>query len=459
MRTSIEKHKARLGAELTKARLRRGLPSIEELRACIEAGDVQAGHTENASTTFSGSQDGIAPKQWPHPRWVRVNTIKTTLEEQLKTTFAGYEHSTSLEQLLDTFSSRTEKLLHVDKHIPNLLALPPSADLSKTSAYTQGLIILQDKASCFPAYLLDLRPEDGDCVDACAAPGNKTTHLAVIMHERESAARKSTIYACERDKTRALTLQQMVRIAGAEGLVTIKACQDFLRVDPNQPPWNGVGALLLDPSCSGSGIVGRDELVKVVLPREAVIKVSNPQSKKRKRKPPVEAGRPIVDTPEIPEETPLKKVELPYQLSTRLTALSTFQLKLLLHAFEFPKARKITYSTCSIYAQENEHVVIKALDFPIAKRRGWRIRQRHEKISGMKAWEIRGDLQACREVSEAEDVEKVAEACIRCEKGTKEGTQGFFVAAFVRDGEDQAAQELQEEEEEWEGLSDGGDGS
>lgn len=377
----------------------------------------------------------------------------------MRTTFAGYEHSTSLEQLLDSSSSRTEKLLHVDQHIPNLLALPPSADLSKNSAYTQGLIILQDKASCFPAYLLDLRPEDGDCVDACAAPGNKTTHLAAIMHERESAARKSTIYACERDKTRALTLQQMVRIAGAEGLVTIKACQDFLRVNPNQPPWNGVGALLLDPSCSGSGIVGRDEVVKVVLPREAVIEASKPQSKKRKRKPPVETGRPIMDTPEIPEKTPFKEDELPVQLSTRLTALSTFQLKLLLHAFEFPKARKITYSTCSIYAQENEHVVIKALDSPIAKKRGWRILQRHEMISGMKAWEIRGDLQACREVSEAEDVEKVAEACIRCEKGTKEGTQGFFVTAFVRDGEDQAAQELLEEEEEWEGLSDGSDGS
>lgn len=377
----------------------------------------------------------------------------------MRTTFAGYEHSTSLEQLLDNSSSRTEKLLHVDQHIPNLLALPPSADLSKNSAYTQGLIILQDKASCFPAYLFDLRPEDGDCVDACAAPGNKTTHLATIMHERESAARKSTIYACERDKTRALTLQQMVRIAGAEGLVTIKACQDFLRANPNQPPWNGVGALLLDPSCSGSGIVGRDEVVKVVLPREAVIEASKPQSKKRKRKPPVETGRPIMDTPEIPEKTPFKEDELPVQLSTRLTALSTFQLKLLLHAFEFPKARKITYSTCSIYAQENEHVVIKALDSPIAKRRGWRILQRHEMISGMKAWEIRGDLQACREVSEAEDVEKVAEACIRCEKGTKEGTQGFFVTAFVRDGEDQAAQELLEEEEEWEGLSDGSDGS
>lgn len=175
----------------------------------------------------------------------------------MRTTFAGYKHSSSLEQLLDVSTSRIEKLLHVDKHIPNLVALRPLTDLSKTSAYINGLIIFQDKASCFPAYLLDAKPGEGDCMDACAAPGNKTTHLAAIADERAVVGRKMEIYACERDKARALTLQQMVRIAGAESHVTIRAGQDFLRVESNQPPSDGVGALLLDPSCSGSGIVGR----------------------------------------------------------------------------------------------------------------------------------------------------------------------------------------------------------
>ena len=374
------------------------------------------------------------------------------MDEQLRTTFAGYKHSNSLEQLLDVATSRTEKLLHVDKHIPNLLALPPLTDLPKTSAYTNGLIIFQDKASCFPAYLLNAKPEDGDCMDACAAPGNKTTHLAAIADERGVAGRKPEIYACERDKVRALTLQQMVRIAGAESHVTITAGQDFLRVDPNQPPLDGVGALLLDPSCSGSGIVGRDEVSEIILPRRELTYVPQSRSKKRKRKAPVEASQPIVETPVVPEEIPLHGDDGPDQLSTRLAALSTFQLKLLLHAFEFPKARKITYSTCSVYSQENEYVVTKALESPIAKKRGWGILQRDQQISGMKTWEIRGDPQACREISETGDVDQVAEACIRCEKGTKEGTQGFFVAAFVRDREDQSTQDFSKYEEDWEGF-------
>ena len=57
----------------------------------------------------------------------------------------------------------------------------------------------------------------------------------------------------------------------------------------------------------------------------------------------------------------------------------------------------------------------------------------------MAAWNIRGHRSACEEVLLSQDglrgalsAEEVADACIRCEKGTKEGTQGFFVAAFAR---------------------------
>ena len=387
---------------------------------------------------------------------MRINTIKTTLEEQLNTTFADYKHIKSPEELLKICSSHDNKLLHIDKHIPNLIALPPFTDLSKTSAYLNGRIILQDKASCFPAYLLDPRPDDGDCVDACAAPGNKTTHLAAIT-QYEDAIRKPTIYACERDKDRASTLERMIRIAGAQTNVIIKASQDFLRTSPAQPPWSSVGALLLDPSCSGSGIVGRNESLKVVLPSKDKNESFTLQSKKRKRKAPAKSNAVIAENPEVPEEIPISETEVPDHLSVRLAALSTFQLKLLLHAFEFPKARKITYSTCSVHAEENEHVIMKALGSPIAKRKGWDVLRRDEQISGMRAWEIRGDVQACKEIMDGEGVEDIAEACIRCEIGTREGTQGFFVAAFVRDGGEGTQRESSEEE--WDGCSDDGGGS
>lgn len=444
----MERHKARLSAELTKVRLKRGFTSIDALRASLGAEGVEV---ENGGYTANASGGSAAARKWPHPRWVRVNTVKTTLDEQLKTTFAGYKNLDSLEQLLGSPYSPTEKILHIDKHIPNLIALPASTELSKAPAYFGGLIILQDKASCFPAYMLDPRAEDGDCLDACAAPGNKTTHLAAVVQDSGSSTPMPAIYAYEKDKDRALTLEQMVRIAGAEDLVTIRAGQDFLRVDSNKPPWNEVGSLLLDPSCSGSGIVGRDEALKVVLPSRDNSVVPANHSRKRKRRATVEPPSPVQ---EIQEEVPVSEEKSKEQLSFRLEALSAFQVKLLLHAFAFPRARRITYSTCSIYAQENERVVIKALASQLAKEKGWRILRRNEQVSGMRAWVIRGKVQSCSDidVGNVMDVGQLTEACIRCEKGTKEGTQGFFVAAFVRNIGSRFAEDLFDEE--WEGFSD-----
>jgi len=424
--------------------------SIEDLRANIETGDAWLDHSNERQTTRD-SEDSVSTGQWAHPRWVRMNTLKTTMHDQLKTTFVEYKKVDSLVQLLRGASNASIKLVYVDSNIPNLLALSAATDISKTPAYFNGLLILQDKASCFPACLLDPDPADGDIIDACAAPGNKTTHLAAILREKSGTVRNDRIYACERDAVRAATLDQMVHIAGAGEVVVIRKGQDFLRLDPNSSPGSNVGSLLLDPSCSGSGIVDRDQPLRVVLPSMRPTDPLGAQSKKRKRKADI-STQPVLQAQR--EEIQISESKQPDQLAARLTALSTFQLKLLLHAFQFPKARRLTYSTCSIYAKENEHVVMKALDSSIAKQHGWRILRRTDQISGMKSWGIRGDPQACKVVAASVCPEEVAEACIRCEKGTQEGTQGFFVAAFVREFDSGVKEQVLEEE--WEGFGDDG---
>lgn len=452
LRLAVERHKARLHAELTKTRLRNGLPSIEALRAQIEGEEEQA----RGKTSASGIEGEARLGDWPHPRWVRVNTIKSDLDEQMRTTFAGCERSESLKDILTRPPSSDEKIVYVDKHVPNLLALPPVTNLSKTPAYLNGEIILQDKASCFPAYLLSPQLEDGDSLDACAAPGNKTTHLAAILHDECRAAARPHIYACERDRGRALTLLTLLQTAGAQNYVTAKVGQDFLKIDPAKAPWNGIGTLLLDPSCSGSGIVGRDDALNIVLPhKEASVPLKGP-SKKRKRRPTAETTS---ETHDVPEEIPITEEQSSAQLSPRLEALSVFQLKLLLHAFHFPRARRITYSTCSLHVEENEHVVVKALESSIAQERGWQILRRKEQTSGMRVWNIRGKADACLNIAKDKEIDsrEVADACIRCEKGTEEGTQGFFVAGFVRKLETSGMGQLIDQE--WEGFSDSGSAS
>ncbi|KAI0123871.1 NOL1/NOP2/sun family protein [Xylariales sp. AK1849] len=406
LRASVERHKARLAAELTKVRLRRKTTSLDALRTQVEA--------------------AYAETAYKYPRWVRVNALLTSLEAQLESTFKECTRVLAIKDVI----SASGKPLYIDEHIPNLVAVSPSFEIIKTDAYKSGAIILQDKASCFPAYLLDPRFEDGDVIDSCAAPGNKTTHLASIVHSRlpEGEDSPPKVYAFERNGHRAKTLENMVKLAGGKHIIRIGPRQDFLKVDPEASLYKNVGCLLLDPSCSGSGIVGRDSLPTLHLPalgQSALQKVSKDQSRKRKRtadEATETEARLLID-----DDGQQTVVSSEQELKARLDTLSSFQLALLRHAFEFPAAKKITYSTCSIHAQENEQVVMKALNSDIARDRGWRILTRDRQVRGMSEWPVRGSTEA------AHGDKTIADACIRSYKDDGRGVMGFFVAAFVRD--------------------------
>ena len=431
LKLAVTRHKARLSAELTKLRLSRGFASIDQLREQIEDGSNSCEYTQHQASEKEGNHAESRSSCWPHPRWVRVNILRTTLEEQLETTFAGYQQLESVEQLLAKCSiSAKGKCLVVDKHVSNLLALPPGADITTSPSYRDGHVILQDKASCFPACLLNPRLEDGNILDACAAPGNKTTHIAAILHAHGASSKGRVIWACESDKPRAAVMQRMVDRAAANEFIKLQAGQDFLGLRPEEPPWNGIGALLLDPSCSGSGILGRDDKVNVILPRKETSHSHQIRGTKRKRRTGDQPGA------DVTGEVPPPDTNQASQLNKRLKALSDFQLRLLLHAFQFPRAKKITYSTCSIYVQENELVVLKALKSSIAKEKGWRILKREEQVEGLKAWDMRGSAWGLQDLEQdygSEQLGEILDGCIRCERATSEGTQGFFVVGFVRD--------------------------
>lgn len=422
LRAAIDRHKSRLTAEFTRARIRRKCASLEALR-------------ENVETSLYADAK--------HPRWIRINSLKTTLENELTTTFEGYEKVDSVQKVL----KGQGKLVYVDEHVPSLVAVSPRFDFAKCAAYKSGALILQDKASCFPAYLLDPQPSEGDVIDTCAAPGNKTTHLAAIIQSQasETEASQRKIHAFEKDERRAKTLEKMINIAGSDSFTHITSGQDFLKVDPSSETYKNVGALLLDPSCSGSGIVGRDDMPELHLPMAAESKAAAkpagkttgktskkgpapaPASKKRKRTD--DEPKPDSDKVLVDDDGNTTVATSEQDLETRLEALSSFQLLLLLHAFSFPAARKITYSTCSIHKEENEHVVLKALRSDVARQRGWRVLPRKCQVEGMREWPVRGTVDARDGDSE------VADACIRAYKDDGRGVMGFFVAAFVRDGD------------------------
>jgi putative methyltransferase len=107
-----------------------------------------------------------------------------------------------------------------------------------------------------PAYCLN-PPQGAICIDACSAPGNKTSHLASITSN-------STIFAFDLSEKRLqrklnriatvvamllhpdIVMESMLRKAGATGVQCIH--QDFLSVQPADPAYAAVTHILCDPS-------------------------------------------------------------------------------------------------------------------------------------------------------------------------------------------------------------------
>ncbi|XP_054857162.1 28S rRNA (cytosine-C(5))-methyltransferase [Eublepharis macularius] len=288
----VLKHRARLQAELARLKVQKKVSRNEDLLPPLGAED--------------------APRV---PRYVRVNTLKTHLDDVVdyfKRQHYSYQGKAgSMEEV----SSLSGKKFFLDPHIPELLIFPPQTDFHDNQLYVAGHIILQDKASCLPAFLLN-PPPGSHVIDACAAPGNKTSHLAAILKN------KGRIFAFDLDAKRLATMSTMLMRAGATCYQL--AHQDFLATDPRDSKYSQVKYILLDPSCSGSGMTNR---------------------------------LPVEENAPLPE---------------RLQALAGFQRKMLAHALNFPSLQRLVYSTCSVHQEESEDVVQDVLqqqgkDFRLVK--------------------------------------------------------------------------------------------
>lgn len=80
------------------------------------------------------------------------------------------------------------------------------------SCYTSDSIpwtSLQDKASCFPAHVCN-PPKGAHIIDACAAPGNKTSHLSALV------GNTGKIFAFDLDMRRLDLLKRLTTKAGCK---------------------------------------------------------------------------------------------------------------------------------------------------------------------------------------------------------------------------------------------------
>ena len=182
--------------------------------------------------------------------------------------------------------------------------------VARLPGYTQGWWAVQDSSAQLVSYLLN--PQPGEMIiDACAAPGGKSLHIAELMRN------EGTVWSCDRTPSRTKKIQQNIDRLGS----TI--VRPIMGDSRNQVNFVGQSdRVLLDVPCSGLGTLNRH------------------------------ADARWRQTPES------------------VNSLVTLQRELLTHASTWVKPSGVlVYATCTLHPDENE-AQIKAF---LAQNAGWTI--------------------------------------------------------------------------------------
>jgi len=185
---------------------------------------------------------------------------------------------------------------HDDGSLPEALVLEGPFGIEESSLWAEGRAMAQSRGSMLPARVLD--PQPGERIlDLCAAPGAKSTHLAALSDNR------AQIVCVELHEARARVLRALGERMGARLDVRVGDGRTL-------PLEGGFDAVLLDPPCTGLGVLS-----------------SRPDARWRRR----------------PEA---------------LAQLVGLQGELLARALDLTRpGGRVVYSTCTLLAAENEDVV------------------------------------------------------------------------------------------------------
>jgi 16S rRNA (cytosine967-C5)-methyltransferase len=130
--------------------------------------------------------------------------------------------------------------------IPQAIRLNHSVgQIQKLPGYDQGWWTVQDSSAQLVSHLLDPKPGEF-IIDACAAPGGKTTHIAELMQDT------GRIIALDKVPSRLKKLQQNIERLQLNSIeikaVDVCQCGDYHHI---------ADRVLLDAPCSGLGTLHR----------------------------------------------------------------------------------------------------------------------------------------------------------------------------------------------------------
>ncbi|XP_032256127.1 putative methyltransferase NSUN7 [Phoca vitulina] len=254
------------------------------------------------------------------PLYAWINTCKISPEEvyySLKR--KGYNKVTSVLHIDD-------KVYAVDQHCYDVLIFPSHLknDLLNIDLFKEYKLIFQDKSRSLAVHSVRaLLNMDDDILMVNTGSWYTVAHMSILTNNNTSK-----IFVCGvKSQAKDPDLKNLFTKMGCKNIQILH--ETFLNIEPKDHRLQNVKVILLLPRCSGLG-------------------VSNP----------VEF---ILNEHE--DTGLLKDFSQGGTSEDKLHILAQQQYEQLTHAMKFTKAQAVVYCTCSVYPEENEAVVKKALEF------------------------------------------------------------------------------------------------
>lgn len=164
----------------------------------------------------------------PAPTWIRTNTLKISRDA------------------LKSHLEWEKIVVEIGTRVPESLVIQNFGALETLETFQQGLFTVQDESSQLVAHVLAPRPGQR-VLDACSAPGGKTTHLAQLMNN------EGEILAFDVHEHK---LELIEQLAQRLGISVIQPRLGDARELPGVEPCSRQ-RVLVDAPCSGLGILRR----------------------------------------------------------------------------------------------------------------------------------------------------------------------------------------------------------
>lgn len=188
--------------------------------------------------------------EWMIERWIKrygvEETIKLCMANNLRPPIYARVNllKTDRKKLLNYLNNEGIKA----RESPNLSESIEIIDLVvpiyELSSYKQGLFQVQDEGAMLISHILDPKPDE-IIIDACAAPGGKTTHIAELMQN------KGKIFAFDIDIKRLNLLKEnCTRL----GITIVEAIESD---SSNLSKYELADRIIVDVPCTGLGVLRR----------------------------------------------------------------------------------------------------------------------------------------------------------------------------------------------------------